>query len=334
MPVNTSCSPLQRVARALENGGVQTADPLLLGFSGGRDSVALALWLLEAGFSSLTLLHLDHGLRSESSSDAAWAANFAESLGLGWHVERTAVAAHAKALKIGVEEAGRNARYSFFASAARKLGIHKVVVAHHADDQVETFLFRLLRGSGATGLRGMSTKSSRTIDGVSFDLLRPMLEVWRPEINAYIAEKRADFREDPSNEDPHWTRNRIRHSLLPQLEEIMGKPVRAAIWRAAELLRADDTLLEQLSAEVLEQSESLEVARLRCAPTAIQRRLVMGWLRRQNVSNISFDMVDAVVGLSLRDSPAKLNLPGGAHVRRRAGKIFIESSQPNACSSG
>ena len=114
----------------------------------------------------------------------------------------------------------------------------------------------------------------------------------------------------------------------------MGKPVRAAIWRAAELLRADDTLLEQLSAEVLEQSESLEVARLRCAPTAIQRRLVMGWLRRQNVSNISFDMVDAVVGLSLRDSPAKLNLPGGAHVRRRAGKIFIESSQPNTCSSG
>jgi hypothetical protein len=122
--------------------------------------------------------------------------------------------------------------------------------------------------------------------------------------------------------------------LLPQLEEIMGKPVKAAIWRAAELLRADDTHLEQLSAELVEQSDSLDVARLRCAPAAIQRRLVMRWLRRQNVSNIGFDMVDAVVGLALRDSPAKLNLPEGAYVRRRAGKIFIESTQTNTRSSG
>ena len=334
MPVNTARSPLQRIARALENSGVRTADPLLLGFSGGRDSVALALWLLEAGFSTLTLLHLDHGLRSESGADAAWVMQFAESFGLGCHVERADVAADARTLKIGVEEAGRNARYSFFAGAVKRLGVRKVVVAHHADDQVETFLFRLFRGSGATGLGGMSAASARSIEGVSFDLLRPMLDVWRSEINACVAEKRADFREDPSNEDPRWTRNRIRHDLLPQLEEIMGKPVKAAIWRAAELLRADDSHLEQLSAELVDQSDSLDVARLRCAPAAIQRRLVMRWLRRQNVSNIGFDMVDAVVGLALRDSPAKLNLPEGAHVRRRAGKIFIESTQTSTRSSG
>jgi tRNA(Ile)-lysidine synthase len=332
--VNTSRSPLQRIARALENAGVQTAEPLLLGFSGGRDSVALALWLLEAGFSKLTLLHLDHGLRNESGSDAAWVAQFADSLGLGCHVERSDVAADAKALKIGVEEAGRNARYSFFASAVKRLGTRRVLVAHHADDQVETFLFRLFRGSGATGLRGMSASSARTIEGVSFDLLRPMLEVWRPEIDACIAEKRADFRDDPSNEDPRWTRNRIRHALMPQLEEIMGKPVKTAIWRAAELLRADNAHLEQLSAELDERADSIDVSRLRRAPDAIRRRLVMRWLQRLNISNIGFEIVDAVVGLALRDAPAKLNLPGGAHVRRRAGKIFIESPPTNARSSG
>ena len=296
--------------------------------------MALALWLLEAGFSNLTLLHLDHGLRSESHADSAWVARFAESLGLNCQVHRTDVAAASKARKIGLEEAGRNARYSFFADAVQRFSIRKVLVAHHADDQVETFLFRLFRGSGATGLRGMSAASARTVDGVSFDLLRPMLEIWRSEIDAWVTEKRPDFREDPSNKDPRWTRNRIRQALIPGLEEIMGKPVKAAIWRAAELLRADDAHLEHLSADLEEDADTIDVARLRAAAPAIQRRLVLRWLRGRGVSNVGFDVVDAVVGLALRDYPAKVNLPGGAYVRRKTGKIFIESAIADPSRSG
>jgi len=297
-----------------------------MGFSGGRDSVALATMLLEAGFSRLTLLHLDHGLRSESGEDAAWVARFADSRGLAHRVQRADVASAAKAHKIGIEEAGRNARYAFFADTAKTLNARKVLVAHHADDQVETFLFRLLRGSGAAGLCGMSASSARNVDGVSFDLLRPMLEVWRTEIDEWITEKHLDFREDSSNQDPRWTRNRIRHALSPALEDIMSKPVKAAIWRAAELLRADNAHLNELTADLGLLEQTLDVAVLRSVPAAIQRRLAVGWLRQRGVSNVGFDVVEAVVGLALQDSPAKVNLPGGAHARRRAGKIFMETA--------
>ena len=298
-----------------------------MGFSGGCDSVALATMLLEAGFSRLTLLHLDHGLRSESSEDAAWVARFADSRGLAHLVQRTDVASAAKAHKIGIEEAGRNVRYAFFAAAAKALHVRKVLVAHHADDQVETFLFRLLRGSGAAGLCGMSAYSPRTVDGVSFDLLRPMLEVWRAEIDTWIKEKRLDFREDSSNRDPRWTRNRIRHALIPALEDIMSKPVKAAIWRAAEVLRADDAHLNELTTVLSHEEQTLDVAVLRSVPASIQRRLVVRWLRHRDVSNVGFDVVEAVLGLALYDSPAKINLPGGAHARRRAGIIFIEAAE-------
>jgi tRNA(Ile)-lysidine synthase len=314
--------------RALDAAGVQTFDSLLVGFSAGRDSVALATMLLEAGFSRFTLLHLDHGLRDESGGDAAWVANFATSRGLNYRIQRTDVASIAKADQIGIEEAGRNARYAFFADSAKALNANKVLVGHHADDQVETFLFRLLRGSGTAGLCGMSASSTRLVNGVSFDLLRPMLEIWRDEIDGWITEKRLDFREDSSNQDLRWTRNRIRHTLIPALEDVMRRPVKAAIWRAAELLRDDDALLNTLIPSPGDRhDQTLEVAALRSAPAAIQRRLAMRWLREQGVSSVGFDIVEAVIELALHESPAKINLPGGAHARRRAGRIFIETAE-------
>lgn len=283
--------------------------------------------LLAAGFSRLTLLHLDHGLRDESGEDAAWVARFAESRGLAHRIQRADVASAAKEHKIGIEEAGRNARYAFFSTSAKTLNSKKVLLAHHADDQVETFLFRLLRGSGAAGLCGMSASSPRFVDGVSFDVLRPMLEVWRAEIDAWIADNRLNFREDSSNQDPRWTRNRIRHALVPALEDIMSKPVKAAIWRAAELLRADDSHLNELTAGLIQADQTMDVAVLRSVPAAIRRRLAIRWLRQRGVSNVGFDVVEAVVGLALHDSPAKINLPGGAHARRKSGKIFIEAAE-------
>ena len=154
-----------------------------------------------------------------------------------------------------------------------------------------------------------------------------MLEVWRAEIDAWITEKRLDFREDSSNQDPRWTRNRIRHALIPALEEIMSKPVKTAIWRAAELIRADDAHLNELTSGLGHGDQTMDVAMLRSVSAAIQRRLAIHWLRQQGISNLGFDVVEAVVGLALQDSPAKINLPGGAHARRRAGRIFIEAAE-------
>jgi tRNA(Ile)-lysidine synthase len=155
-----------------------------------------------------------------------------------------------------------------------------------------------------------------------------MLEIWRDEIDGWITEKRLDFREDSSNQDLRWTRNRIRHTLIPALEDVMRRPVKAAIWRAAELLRDDDALLNTLIPSPGDRhDQTLEVAALRSAPAAIQRRLAMRWLREQGVSSVGFDIVEAVIELALHESPAKINLPGGAHARRRAGRIFIETAE-------
>jgi tRNA(Ile)-lysidine synthase len=314
----------QRVADALLSAGVRRGDDLLVGFSGGRDSVALVALLQEGGFSRLTLLHLDHALRPESGEDAEWCREFARERGLGVVVERSEVGENLGTCGgVGLEEAGRNARYGFFAQTAARLKIHEVVLGHHADDQVETFLFRLLRGSGSLGLGGMASTSVRETAEVSFRLLRPMLGVWRRELDEWIEQKGLIFREDLTNRDPRWTRNRIRHELLPEMERVMGRPVRAALWRAAELLRAESDWLRASECEGEVTQEWLEVPALRALPLALRRVRVNRWLLAQGVEMAGFELVEAVARLAVERFPAKINLPGSRYVRRRAGKIFV-----------
>ena len=198
-------------------------ESVLVGVSGGRDSMALLHWLKEHGFCKIVVCHLDHGLRAESRADARFVADFAKTLCAQCEVARSNVAALAKRRKISIEAAAREARYKFFARMARKHSCPHLFLAHHADDQVETFLFNLLRGSGSAGLGGMSPHSLRD-DGLV--VLRPLLGVWREEIDAYIAAHALPFREDGSNTDPRYTRNRIRHAALPALEAALGRELR------------------------------------------------------------------------------------------------------------
>ena len=295
----------------------------MLAFSGGRDSVLLAEILHAAGFAKLVLVHVDHGLRPESLEDARWAQEFASVRGIEFEHERIDVAALAAERGVGLEEAGRAARYAFFARVARKRGCHRVVLGHHADDQVETFLFRLLRGAGSGGLGAMAVESERVEDEIVLKLLRPMLSVWRADIDAAIEERKLAYREDASNTDPTWARNRIRH-FLPDLERVMQRPVRRALWRTAEVLRAEAEWLEESERAVGPLSPTLEVHQLRAMPLALQRRRVARWLQFHQVPEVGFDLIEKVLALAFQRNPAKLNLPGGRHVRRRAGIIFCE----------
>ncbi len=314
-----------RLKEALEESGVGSEEALLVGFSGGRDSVALVELLLAVGFRSLTLCHVDHGLRKESVDDAAWCKRWADLRGLAFRGCRVDVGREAEVRGCGLEEAGRAVRYGFFEEVAEGTGTGRLVLAHHADDQVETFLFRLLRGAGMEGLGGMGPLSWR--QGGRLGVLRPMLGIWRREIDGYLKWAGAEYREDASNADLRWTRNRIRHELLPEMERVMGRPVGDALWRAAELLRVEGAWAKEREMEAFSGSEGakdLEVETLKSAPQALRRRMILNWLKRSGVAGVGFVEVELVLGLVKRVQPARVNLPSGWFARRRGGRIFLE----------
>ncbi len=296
----------------------------LIGVSGGRDSVALLHLLFGAGFKNLIVCHLDHGMRAESREDARFVASLAKQLGLRIASARVNVVALAKRKKQSLETAAREARYAFFARVARLEKCPRLFLAHHADDQAETFLFNLFRGSAAAGLAAMRPLATRMVGGVTLQIVRPLLGMWREEIDALIAAHKIAFREDASNTDPRHTRNRLRHEIIPAIERALGRDIRRAVWRAAEILRDEDDFLAARP-ELRDLPETLQTSALRTQPLALQRRIIYAWLRAQRVAEIGFAEVEAVRGL-LAGRRAKVNLPGGWHARRRAKQIFIEGS--------
>ena len=293
-------------------------EPALIGVSGGRDSVAL-LHLLARRGQRLIVCHLDHALRSESREDARFVEKLAVRLGCECVVRREKVAARAKRMKCSIEMAAREARYAFFAKVARERKVRRLFLAHHADDQVETFLFNLLRGSGATGLGAMRGESTRG----ELQIVRPLLGVWREEIDRYIARHALEFREDASNADPRHTRNRVRHEIVPLLGSAFGRDVRAALLRSAEILRDEDDYLSARPEMAMANGRELSVSEMRLLPTAIQRRVLLAWLRGCGVAEVGFEEVERVRTL-LAGRVAKVNLPGAKHARRRAGRLFVE----------
>ena len=301
---------------ACESALARLPESLLVGVSGGVDSVALLHALVRIGRKPV-VLHFDHGWRDDSEADAVFVREQARKLGLKCLVgkmRKTAVAASR-----GHREAdARAARYAFFAKAARRLGIPHLVLGHHADDQVETFLMQLLRGSGAAG-RGMDFLTERG----GLVLHRPWLGVWKKEITAYARRHKLAWREDATNADTRHRRNLIRRRVLPYLQKQFGEPVVENLFRAAEIARAESEWLDALCAEMARQPE-LSVKALRAAPLAQQRRTLLRWLQGRGVAALSFADVEAVRGLVENVSSAKVNLSAGRFARRRAGKIFVE----------
>lgn len=293
----------------------------LVGVSGGRDSVALLHALVEAGSSGLVICHLDHGLRAESAEEGNFVRNLAERLHFDCASGMATIAR-----KTGIEAACREARYAFFARVARERGLSKLLLAHHADDQVETALFNLCRGAGAAGFAAMRPVTERTIAGVRLEILRPFLAVWRTEIDAFLAARSLEFREDPSNADPRHTRNRVRHEALPFLSALFGRDVRRAIWKAAEVCASEHAFLERLLIDD-DGAAQLSVAGVRILPVPVQRRVIQAWLRTQGAHDVDYAVVEEVRSL-LDMKRAKVNLPRDRFVRRRSGRLFLFPIDP------
>jgi tRNA(Ile)-lysidine synthase len=296
----------------------------LIGVSGGLDSVALLHWLISLGYKKLIVCHLNHQLRGRSSdADVRFVEKLAGKYQVDFELGAANVRALAKKKKTSIETAAREARYSFFAKAAKRHRCHTIFLAHHADDLVETFLLNLIRGAGLTGLAGMRDLSSRHIDGVDLTIVRPLLSVWRRDIGKYVRECHLRFREDATNKNLAPTRNRIRNRIILYLEKLLGRNIRQNIWRTAIIVAEEEKWINEELAD--STNADLSLAKLRALPLALQRRAILKWLRAQNISEVGFDVIERVRSLADREAPiAKVNLPRDRHARRRAGKIFIE----------
>jgi tRNA(Ile)-lysidine synthase len=298
----------------------------LIGVSGGRDSVTLLHWLLSSGYRRLIVCHLDHRLRGRSAqADGRLVRRLAEASGLSFEHGECDVKKMAAEKKQSVEASGRAARYSFFADVARRRRCRTVFLGHHVGDLVETFLMNLFRGAGLRGQRGMQLVSDRVVGKTELRIVRPLLGVARSEIDAYAKEHALQFRDDPSNDDVALLRNRVRHRVIPMLGREFGRDIQATVRRAALVSADEDALLDELVPVELDDAATLPVATLLELPVALQRRAIVHWLRRAEIADASFEMIESVRAvLDLENGPAKVNLTRGRHARRRAGELFIE----------
>jgi len=340
----------RRLLREWRRRGWRTHDErVLVAVSGGADSTALLLALAEltgAGllYVELTAAHLDHGLRDvRAEVDARWVEELARAHGLACVSGRADVTGMARERRDNLEQAARRARYEFLASAARERGAHAVLVAHTLDDQAETVLLRLLRGSGAEGLGGMAAErmleERREVDaggGGEVFLRRPLLS-WarRTETEEYCRARGVEPRADEMNDDEAYARVRVRRRLLPLLETFNPRAAEA-LSRAAGMLREDSAALDALAAALLEEARPetessgteraeegawpLRVGALVAASASVRRRALRLWLARGrgDLRRISQANLLGVERLCEGERGGRVaELPGGSRVERR-----------------
>lgn len=253
----------QRVEQTLREFGASEGDLIVVGVSGGPDSVCLLhlLKIISEDFLiKLHIAHLDHGLRGQESVVDA---RFVEDLASEWKIpvstETVPVSVLAKQKRLSVQVAAREARYSFFERVAEKTQSHWIALGHTADDQAETFLLRLLRGAGALGLS--SIHPIRQIAGVgkpAASIIRPLLGVRRDEILNYLRTRSIPYREDTSNLKPQYRRNRLRQEVIPLLTSHYNPRIIETLCRTAGLLREEQDFLTAQSAKVLSKIKSDE----------------------------------------------------------------------------
>ncbi len=291
---------------------------LILAVSGGADSMALLHVLCrrqEKDGLRLTLAHLHHGIRVRAADrDSEFVRRAAAALQLPFVAERVDVPARAAATGESLEMAARAARYDFFRRLARKLGAHAVATAHTADDQAETLLLRLLRGSGLQGLGGMAPVTQ--IGGLK--IVRPLLDVERKEIESFLRQRAIAWREDATNRDPAYLRNRVRRRLIPLLEKEFQPAIRRLLCRTASVLREEEELLEPLIRRAVARAQcadgTLSLAALRALQPALRHRVLLAWLRKSGVpdARLGYGAVARVEALLSRGG--ELELIRGVHV--------------------
>ncbi len=285
--------------------------PVLVGVSGGADSLCLldVLWRLRF---PLIIAHYNHKLRPEADFAADQVEEFASKLNLEYVLGVGDVDKFAKDDALSIEEAARIMRYGFLFNEAERLGTQAVVVGHNADDQVETVLMHMLRGSGLKGLTGMKYRTLPSPWSEDIPLVRPLLRVWRDEILLYLAERQLHPIIDTSNLDTAFYRNRLRHELIPYLEEYNPK-VRQVLWKTINVLQEDYAVLDSMIQKAWQECHleqgigyvGLDVQSLKEKPTGLQRHIFRRAIAAliPDMRDIDFEMIGRAI--AFLEAPAK-----------------------------
>jgi tRNA(Ile)-lysidine synthase len=298
----------------------------LIGVSGGADSVALLHILLEAGFKNLVVCHLDHRLRGKASNaDARFVEKLSQSLDLPCEIGRSDIRQRMKQTGESLETAARHARHEFFADCATKHRCRKVLLAHHADDQAETVLWNLLRGSH--GLKGMREVQKIVLsDRRTLELHRPLLALRHAELVEWLSERGHAWREDASNSEPIAVRNRLRNEVFPLMNQISGRDAVAAFVRAAndfnECENAIHAQVEQL--QLLDPQGRLHLPTLKKIDPSLQRAALRRFLKASGVVDIDRRTLDAALAMLEPSGSAVINLSAGKRLRRKEARIWVE----------
>jgi len=325
-----------------EHALVSPGGMLVVGVSGGPDSVCLLHVL--AGLRKplgidLHVAHLDHMLRgADSDADAEYVSSLARDLGLPTTIESRDVEAYRKEHGLSLEEAARDVRYGFLAEVAGVVGSNRVAVGHTADDQVETILMHLIRGTGLTGLRGMRPLSELP-GGADLAVIRPLLEITREETASYCDAHGLSPRIDQSNLEPVYQRTSVRLKLLPLLRQY-NADIETALLRTASAAVVDMDFLEQVVsalwgsvASEMAEGVSIDKARFAELHPALQRHVVRFSLRRllgdlQDIEAVHID--DVVDGLG-KPAGKRLSLPRGLVFRSEYESSVISRGGPVPC---
>ncbi len=312
-------------------------DSIVVAVSGGLDSMALLDVLCELRGKleyEVSVAHLDHGLRANSASDAEFVAASVRARGLGVHTRRVDVNEYAQRAGLSVEAAGRELRYQFLEDIRVGTGSRYIATGHHASDQAETVLMRMLRGSGTRGLAAMEPLR------VGGNHLRPLLEFERKTVAEYAESRGLDYREDATNMDTRFLRNRIRHELLPLLESDYNPRLTSTLAHTATVLRDEDDALHRKSQTALETVVCVQATGkiILAAPSllryhiAVQRRVL-----RQLLAGISsvdaevgFDVVERLAGLMRAGPGGVVHLCADLRAQRTLQWLIIRDGSPGS----
>jgi tRNA(Ile)-lysidine synthase len=338
----------ERVLRTIRKQEfLRAGDRVAVAVSGGADSVALLLLLnelrAELGF-VLSVAHVNHKLRSlESDGDAQFVTDLAARLGLEWHTVAAPISfgktGDGTEVRSGIEAAARELRYAFFRELGRAGRVSKIATAHTLEDQAETMLLRMFRGTGIRGLAGIHPRlllerGERT--GVTTEVIRPLLGCRRAELREYLQERGQQWREDSSNSDETFLRNRVRHRLLPVIEENFGAAAIEHMAELAEIARAEEEAVLSFHSSLPDQNPSatLAVEPLLELPLASARRAVRSWIeKRAPEVGVSFRRIEEILDLARGPAGKALELRGAAggpaysrSVRRGRNELVMETA--------
>ncbi|MEH0018580.1 MAG: tRNA lysidine(34) synthetase TilS [Desulfobacter sp.] len=322
------------------HGMAGAGDRILAGISGGPDSMALIRVLMELrerlGI-TLGLAHLNHNLRGDASDrDEAFVRSFARENGLELAVESLDVRGLARRHKLSQEEAGRNARYAFFNRVADSRGYTRIALGHHWDDHVEQVLMSLVRGTGPKGLCGISPVRENRI-------IRPLIQTSKADILEYLNQKEQAFVTDASNQDPAFLRNRVRHKLIPLLEEAFNPEIRTGLDRLSQILSIEDDFMSDQADAAFDKVRAIPPQRpapgagvalsapglSELHPALAGRVLRKGILQvKQDLRRITHSHIRDILTLAAgKNSGKSLDFPGQIRVYKKGGLIYIKKEE-------